>query len=138
MGSPVPKLALQICLLSASVVFFAVAARAEGCPTLKDDIATDRSAVTNSDLVVPVGSLQSENGVNTSARDDGRTIDGSNTRWRFGVAPCLELLVELPTYFATLDRAVADYDQAIRPDYVAAFYNRGLALADKQEYAKAI
>lgn len=39
-----------------------------------------------------------------------------------------------------LDRAVADYDQAIliKPDYVAAFYNRGLALADKKQYAKAI
>jgi len=39
-----------------------------------------------------------------------------------------------------LDRAVADYDQAIliKPDYVAAFYNRGLALTDKEEYAKAI
>ena len=39
-----------------------------------------------------------------------------------------------------LDRAVADYDQAIaiKPDYVAAFYNRGLALTDKGEYAKAI
>jgi lipoprotein NlpI len=37
-------------------------------------------------------------------------------------------------------RAVADYDQAIliRPDHFEAFYNRGLALADKQEYAKAI
>src|ERR1700686_3411397 len=36
-------------------------------------------------------------------------------------------------------RAVDDYDQAIRikPDYVAAFYNRGLALADKGEFRKA-
>jgi hypothetical protein len=24
------------------------------------------------------------------------------TRWRLGIAPCLELLVDLPTYFATL------------------------------------
>jgi tetratricopeptide (TPR) repeat protein len=39
-----------------------------------------------------------------------------------------------------LDRAVADYDEAIhiKPDYVAAFYNRALALADKHQYEKAI
>ena len=35
---------------------------------------------------------------------------------------------------------MADYDQAIRikSDYVAAFYNRALALAEKREYGKAI
>src|ERR1700716_1262241 len=93
---------LQICLLSAVAVFGAVDAQADGCPTVKDEIATDRPDVTNSSLVVPVGSLQSENGVNVSARDGGRTIDGTNTRWRLGVAPCLELLLDLPTYFANI------------------------------------
>jgi hypothetical protein len=81
----------------------AVDAQAEGCPTAKDEIATDRPDVTNSSLVVPMGSLQSENGVNFSARDGGRTIDGTNSRWRLGVAPCLELLVDLPTYFANIN-----------------------------------
>ena len=70
---------LQICLLSVVAVLGAVDAQAEGCPTAKDEIATDRPDVTNSSLVVPVGSLQSENGVNVSARDGGRTIDGTNT-----------------------------------------------------------
>jgi hypothetical protein len=74
-------------------------AQAEGCPTAKDEIATDRPDVTNSSLVVPTGSLQSENGINFSARDGGRTIDGTNSRWRLGIAPCLELLVDLPTRF---------------------------------------
>jgi len=64
------------------------------------EIATDRPDVTNSSLVVPTGSLQNENGVNFSMRDDGRTIDGTNSRWRLGVAPCFEVLVDLPTYFA--------------------------------------
>ena len=77
-------------------------AQAQGCPTAKDDIATDRPDVTNSSLVVPTGSLQSENGVNFTMRGDGRTIDGTNSRWRLGVAPCLELLVDLPTYFANV------------------------------------
>jgi hypothetical protein len=89
-------------LLSAFTVLGAVDAQAEGCPTAKDQIATDRPDVTNSSLVVPGGSLQSENGVNVSARDGGRTIDGTNTRWRLGVAPCLELLLDLPTYFANI------------------------------------
>jgi hypothetical protein len=89
-------------LLSAFAISAADEARADACPTVKDEIATDRPDVTNSSIVVPTGSLQSENGVNISARDGGRTIDGTNTRWRLGVAPCLELLVDVPTYFANI------------------------------------
>jgi len=79
-------------------------ARAEGenCPTPKDEIATDRPDVTNSSVVVPFGSFQSENGINTYSRDGGREIDGTNTRWRLGIAPCLEIFVDLPTYFANI------------------------------------
>jgi hypothetical protein len=78
---------------------------ADACPTKATEIATDRPSVTNSSLVVPTGSLQSENGVNLSERDGGRTIDGTNSRLRLGVAPCLELLVDLPTYFGTVQGA---------------------------------
>jgi hypothetical protein len=77
-------------------------ARAEGCPQPSEEIATDRPDVTNSSLVVPVGSFQSENGINLSSRDGGRTHDGTNSRWRLGIAPCLEVLVDLPTYFANV------------------------------------
>jgi hypothetical protein len=94
--------ALRITLLSGFASLAAVDAEAETCPTAKDEIATDRPDVTNSSLVVPVGSLQSENGVNFSERDGRRFLDGTNTRWRLGIAPCLELLLDLPTYFATL------------------------------------
>jgi Putative MetA-pathway of phenol degradation len=83
------------------VIFCASEARAESCPTAKDEIATDRPDVTNSSVVVPVGSLQSENGVDFSARDGGRTVDGTS-RWRLGIAPCLEVLVDVPTYFASV------------------------------------
>src|SRR6266852_8266607 len=93
---------LQICLLSAFAFLSAVDAQAEGCPAAKDQIATDRPDVTNSSLVVPAGSLQSENGVNVSARDGGRFVDGTNTRLRAGIANCLELLVDVPTYFANV------------------------------------
>jgi Putative MetA-pathway of phenol degradation len=93
---------IATCALSAVAIVAAAEARADGCPTAKDEIATDRPDVTNSSLVVPTGSLQSENGVNISARDGGRFVDGTNTRWRLGIAPCLELLVDLPTYFADI------------------------------------
>jgi len=87
------------------VVFLALSvadARAESCPQPSEEIATDRPDVTNSSLVVPVGSFQSENGLNLSSRDGGRTGDGTNSRWRLGIAPCLEVLVDLPTYFANV------------------------------------
>jgi outer membrane putative beta-barrel porin/alpha-amylase len=89
---------MAVCLLAAPE------ARADGenCPKPNDEIVTDRPDVTNSSLVVPDGSFQSENGVNSSKRDVVRTIDGTNSRWRFGIAPCLEVLVDLPTYFANV------------------------------------
>lgn len=89
-------------LLSTLAILGSVDARADACPTAKDGIATDRPDVTNSSLVVPMGSIQSENGVNFSVRDGVRFLDGTNTRWRLGIAPCLELLVDIPTYFANI------------------------------------
>src|ERR1700747_1542613 len=93
---------LARCLLLSALILPSTQARSEGCPTAKDEIATDRPDVTNSSLVVPTGSLQNENGVNFSMRDDGRAIDGTNSRWRLGIAPCLEDLVDLPAYFANV------------------------------------
>src|ERR1700722_16926507 len=93
---------IQIFWLWAFAALGVLPARSEGCPTAKDEIATDRPDVTNSSLVVPTGSLQNENGGNFSIREDGRAIDGTNSRWRLGIAPCLEVLVDLPTYFANV------------------------------------
>jgi Putative MetA-pathway of phenol degradation len=91
-------------LITALMELAVTDARAEGenCPTPKDEIATDRPDVTNSSVVVPVGSFQSENGINTYSRDSGREIDGTNSRWRLGIAQCLEVFVDLPTYFANI------------------------------------
>lgn len=89
-------------LLSVLASLVAFDAQADTCPTAKDEIATDRPDVTNSSIVVPMGSFQSESGANFSANNGSRVLDGADTRWRLGVAPCLELLVDLPTYFATL------------------------------------
>lgn len=88
-------LALPVCLST-------ITARADGCPSPKDEISTDRPDVTNSSLVVPAGSLQIENGVNFSKRDGDRFVDGTNTRLRTGIANCLEFLVDTPTYFANV------------------------------------
>jgi hypothetical protein len=91
---------LSACFLLGLLVFCATETSADFCPSQQDEIATDRPDVTNSGLVAPVGSFQSENGVNLSVRGDGRTFDGTNTRWRLGAALCLEMLVDLPTYLS--------------------------------------
>jgi hypothetical protein len=75
---------------------------AEDCPSAGTDIATDRPDVTNSSVVVPQGSLQTESGVNWTARQGATVIDGPTTRLRLGVAPCTEILLDLPNYFHPL------------------------------------
>jgi hypothetical protein len=73
---------------------------ADQCPQEKGPIATDRPDVTNSSLVLPQGSFQNENGINFSQHDAGHEFDGTNSRLRLGIAPCLEVLVDIPNYFA--------------------------------------
>jgi hypothetical protein len=71
---------------------------AGACTQSSEPIDTDRPDVTNSSVVVPVGSFQSENGINVSRRDGATIFDGTNSRFRLGIAPCLEVFVDLPTY----------------------------------------
>jgi hypothetical protein len=71
---------------------------ADGCPDAGQDIATDRPSVTNSATTVPTGSLQMENGINWTGHPGQDAIDGPNTRMRFGIAGCIEMLVDLPDY----------------------------------------
>ncbi len=92
-------------VLAASVVLIVTEAHADGCPQSSNEIATDRPDVTNSSIVVPFGSLQNENGVNVSGHDGRQSVDGTNSRWRLGIAPCLEVLVDLPTYFVNVHGA---------------------------------
>jgi hypothetical protein len=99
---PVSAGKLTIVLMTLPVYFSATTAKADSCPSTKDEINTDRPDVTNSSLVVPAGSLQIENGVNLSARDGGQLVDGTNTRLRAGIANCLEFLLDTPTYFANV------------------------------------
>jgi hypothetical protein len=92
---------LAIVLLMLFVYHSTIAAKADSCPGIGDEIATDRPDVTNSSVVVPPGSLQIENGVNFSMRAGSRFVDGTNTRLRAGIANCLEFLVDTPTYLQT-------------------------------------
>ena len=77
-------------------------AAAGECPSPSSEIATDRPDVTNSSQVVPVGSLQGENGINSTGNGIEKTIDGTNSRLRLGIAPCFEILVDLPNYVGGL------------------------------------
>lgn len=77
-------------------------AAAGECPSPQSEIATDRPDVTNSSLVVPNGSVQVENGLNTSGQSAAKGFDGSNSRLRLGLAPCLEVLVDVPSYVGRL------------------------------------
>jgi hypothetical protein len=77
------------------------ASAAEECTQQREPIETDRPDTTNSSVVVPVGSLQNENGANASRRNGGDLFDGTNSRWRLGIAPCFEVLIDLPNYVGT-------------------------------------
>ena len=94
-----------ILLLSAVAGAIRPASGADGCPTPADAIATDRPDVTNSSLVVPLGSLQAENGVDWTVRHGSNALDGTNTRLRLGVAHCTEFLIDVPNYFGSLNGA---------------------------------
>jgi len=75
-----------------------------GGDALADDspppIATDRPAVTDSSVVVPVGSLQFEDGFTDTVNTGLRTLDGPETLLRFGVASTTEFRVTTPDYFS--------------------------------------
>jgi hypothetical protein len=62
-------------------------------------IATDRPAVTNSSVVVSVGSIQAENGF-LETRSQGQSVfDAPETLVRLGLAKRTELRLSVPDYF---------------------------------------
>src|SRR5260370_33502227 len=85
----------------------APAGAGQGCTQTSAPIATDRPDVTTSSVVVPAGSLQNENGANVSRRAGADVFDGTNSRWRLGIAPCFEVLIDLPNYVGTFRGAGA-------------------------------
>jgi hypothetical protein len=93
-------LAANLALQSRPAIWPALAVTPDRCTTADQPINTDRPDVANSSFVVPVGSLQSENGVDVIGHAGDHSIDGPDGRLRFGLAPCLEVLVDLPNYVA--------------------------------------
>jgi len=98
-----------IALVGGSLAAFESTAVARECPDPSTPIETDRPDVTNSSIVVPVGSLQNENGIDLQRKDAAQALSGTNSRWRLGIAPCLEVLVDLPNYFTTLRGGVSGF-----------------------------
>ena len=92
-----------ILLLSALAGGPRLARGADNCPTAADEIATDRPDVTNSSLVVPLESLQAENGMDWTVGHGSNVLDGTNTRLRLGVAHCTGFLIDIPNYFGSLN-----------------------------------
>ena len=95
------------CIAAVLALQVAPAGAAEECTQTSAPIATDRPDVTNSSVVVPVGSLQNENGANVSRRAGADIFDGTNSRWRLGIMPCFEVLIDLPNYVGTFRGAGA-------------------------------
>ena len=65
-------------------------------------IATDRPAATNSSIVVPVGSLQAENGFLVTNLRGQNTADGSETLVRVGILARTEFRFTAPDYYYNL------------------------------------
>jgi hypothetical protein len=97
------RLLVYCALLMSALTSGACAAHAQDCPTSADEIATDRPDVTNSSLVVPTGSIQAENGVDWAVRHAANSLNASNTRLRAGIAHCTEFLIDIPSYFGSLN-----------------------------------
>jgi len=72
---------------------------AAGADAAPSPIATDRPSVTDSSVVVPLGSLQFENGFSDTVSQGQNTLDVPETLLRLGVASKTELRLTAPDYF---------------------------------------
>jgi len=71
-------------------------------PASDQPISTDRPAITESSVVVPVGSFQVENGFLVTTDQGQRTFDAPETDLRFGLASTTELRFSAPDYYHDL------------------------------------
>ena len=79
------------------LVVLPAAAHAD-CSTLADPIDTDRPDSPDDSPTVPPGSLQIENGAGLSRSGGVTSVDLPETRLRYGLNSCNELLIDLPDY----------------------------------------
>lgn len=90
-----------LCGILLCLAVFPASARAE-CATIADPIDTDRPDTPDDSPTVPPGSLQIENGVGVSRSGGVTSLDLPETRLRYGLASCTELLIDLPDYSRAL------------------------------------
>ncbi len=69
-------------------------------------IATDRPAVTDSSIVVPLGSVQAENGFLETSSQGQSVVDGPESLLRFGITKRTELRFTAPDYFYNLNTSL--------------------------------
>jgi hypothetical protein len=86
----------------ASVVTFGAWECAAGDDGAQAPIATDRPSMTDSSIVVPLGSLQAENGFADTVNQGESTLDGPETLLRFGLLSKTELRLTVPNYFGVV------------------------------------
>jgi len=67
--------------------------------TAPTPISTDRPAVTDSSVVVPLGTLVVENGLTNTASQGSRVFDMPESLLRLGVAPKTEVRLIIPDYY---------------------------------------
>jgi len=78
-------------------------------------IATDRPAITNSSVVVPSGSLQIENGVQTTTARGQRTFDAPESLVVFGLTDSTELRFTVPDYnYSALGSGFGDLNLGVK------------------------
>lgn len=76
-------------------------------PAAAPEIVTDRPDVTESSIVVPKNSLQSENGLTWTSDRGQQTLDLPETLLRFGLLTRTELRFVVPNYFGSLTGRMA-------------------------------
>ena len=76
-------------------------------PAAESEIVTDRPDVTESTIVVPKNSLQSENGLTWTSDRGQQTLDLPETLLRFGLVTRTELRFVVPNYFGSLTGRMA-------------------------------
>jgi hypothetical protein len=100
------RLLASVLSLTIIVGTLALHAKAQTCVTdPQSTIATDRPSVTSSSIVVPCGSLQFENGFQSTGNAGQRTSDLPETSVRFGIPHKAELRLTVPDYFHNDDTA---------------------------------
>jgi hypothetical protein len=100
-------------ILVACTLVAIASGNAAGSDATASPIATDRPAVTDSSVVVPLGSLQAENGFAETVSQGQRTFDGPETLLRFGVASKTELRLTVPDYFGQVGMSSGFGDLAV-------------------------